>query len=144
MGNIGKNLSKKIDDKLTNLDKGLENLTAVVNRNDEKQADFNSRLETRIANLEIDKKRQSFARMRKNSEFCKDVHESGSSQDARESGQTEDNQPAGRFRLQSQQRQPQDYLLTPENPQKQQQDDWDKDNRLVRAQILGQRKWRRV
>ena len=67
MKGIGNEISGKIDVKLNNLDKGLEDLVAEVRNNDSKQEENNKRLEDRLNKLEIDAKRQKFGRMKRNS-----------------------------------------------------------------------------
>ena len=54
MGDIGKDITNKIDDKLMNLDKELEALTTEVRNNESKHEDFNKKQETRLKRLKID------------------------------------------------------------------------------------------
>ena len=80
MNDIGKDITKKIDDKLAVLDKGLDNLTIEVRNNDTKQEenhkkladkqDMNlKKLEDRLNKLETDVDRQKFARTKANSKY---------------------------------------------------------------------------
>ena len=68
MTGIGKEINSKIDEKLTNLDRGLVNLTAEVRKNDNKQEENTRRLEARLNKLEINADRLRFARVKRNSE----------------------------------------------------------------------------
>ena len=67
MNGIGKDINKKIDEKLTNLDRGLENLSVEVRANDAKQEENNKKLEARLKKLEIDAGRQRYSRTKLNS-----------------------------------------------------------------------------
>ena len=78
MHGIGNDISKRIEDKLTTLDKGLDNLTAEVRNNDTKheenhakladlQEENMKKLEARLSKLETDAGRQKFARTKVNS-----------------------------------------------------------------------------
>ena len=78
MNRIGRDISKRIDDKLTSLDKGLDSLTKEVRHNDTKQEDNikkladsqdvnMKKLEARLSKLETDADRFKFARTKANS-----------------------------------------------------------------------------
>ena len=58
MNGIGKDINTKIEDKLSNLDKGLANLADEVRKNDTDQRDniknLEDKLERRLRKLEID------------------------------------------------------------------------------------------
>ena len=68
MNNIGKDINKKIEEKLSKLDKGMEDLTSEVRSNDKKQEVSNRKLEARLKRLEIDAERARYGRTKKNSD----------------------------------------------------------------------------
>ena len=79
MGELSRDINKKIDEKLSNLDSGLVNLTREVRNNDTKQEELSKKIEkqhkemeSRLKKLEIDAGRARYARMKQNNDIGKD------------------------------------------------------------------------